>query len=250
MDLTFRIADTINLDKLATDNAESYTAAHPYPYAIFENFLPPGVLSMVLREFPSPEEWPSSWGRRNDTYQNKYGSRGRAEIGEFTNHLIDQLNGPEFIAFLEKLTGIKGLHPDPELVGAGLHQITKGGYLAIHADFNKTNHRDRRLNFLLYLNENWEEGWGGHFEMWNKTCTHKERSILPLFNRCVIFNTDETSFHGHPKPLRCPPDRTRKSIALYYYTKGVREDQVSDRFRTEYVDTNWKIPPEKKIKLM
>jgi hypothetical protein len=58
--------------------------------------------------------------------------------------------------------------------------------------------------------------------------TRAERKILPVFNRCAIFNTTSTSYHGHPTPLACPPDRTRKSIASYYYTNGRPEEEVSE----------------------
>ncbi|MCP4473325.1 MAG: hypothetical protein GY821_01880 [Gammaproteobacteria bacterium] len=85
---------------------------------------------------------------------------------------------------------------------------------------------ERRLNVLLYLNKDWQEDYGGHFEMWcGKTSDNGDHyltecvdRILPLFNRFVVFSTSETSYHGHPDPLLCPEDRSRKSLALYYYT--------------------------------
>jgi hypothetical protein len=46
----------------------------------------------------------------------------------------------------------------------------------------------------------------------------REAQIDPIFNRCVIFTTTDTSYHGHPVPLTCPPGVTRKSLALYYYS--------------------------------
>lgn len=242
----FEIAD-LNLDPLAAFN--NYQSAQPYPHAIFDDFFPSDVLRMVVEEFPSPQNWPESWGKRTDEYQKKFGSRGRDLIGPHTINLIDQLNSAPFLAFLNHLTGIKDLVADHELAGAGLHQIARDGYLAIHADFNKAHHRDRRLNLLVYLNKDWQDEWGGHFEMWNADLTRRVQSVLPIFNRVVIFNTDETSYHGHPQPLRCPPERSRKSIALYYYTRGVRNDRVSEHFKSQYVDTNWKTP-KRTIKLM
>jgi Rps23 Pro-64 3,4-dihydroxylase Tpa1-like proline 4-hydroxylase len=247
----FNIATDMNLPDMANFyGGDIYRDAKPYPHTIIDQFFPEDVLKGVLKEFPEPKDWPEKWGRRDDIYQKKFGSRGSDLFGPQTKNLIDQLNSQPFLDFLGEVTGIKGLMSDPELVGAGLHQIARDGYLAIHADFNKAHHRDRRLNLLVYLNEEWEEGWGGHFEMWNADLTKKERAILPIFNRVVIFNTDETSYHGHPTPLRCPQERARKSIALYYYTRGVRDDKVSDNFRTNYVDTNWKVPEKKKYKFM
>jgi 2OG-Fe(II) oxygenase superfamily len=106
-------------------------------------------------------------------------------------------------------------------VGGGLHQISRGGKLAVHVDYSHhpQNGLFRRLNLLLYMNRDWPEGYGGNLELWSadlKTC---EARILPVFNRCATFATSEISYHGHPAPLTCPADRTRNSLSLYYYTK-------------------------------
>jgi Rps23 Pro-64 3,4-dihydroxylase Tpa1-like proline 4-hydroxylase len=131
--------------------------------------------------------------------------------------------------FLETLTGIQGVISDPHFVGGGLHQIVPGGKLDVHADFNRHNKLkiDRRINVLVYMNKDWHEEYGGHFELWDKEMKQAEAKILPLFNRCAIFSTTSTSYHGHPTPLSCPPDRTRKSIATYYYTAGRPEEEVN-----------------------
>jgi hypothetical protein len=129
-----------------------------------------------------------------------------------------------FLEFLEQLTGIDGLIPDPHLTGGGLHMTPRGGRLGIHADFNvhqKLVHQklglDRRLNLLLYLNNNWQAEWGGEFELWDKEVKAKVRGYLPLENRVVVFSTTDQTFHGHPEPPKCPKGAYRRSIALYYY---------------------------------
>jgi len=134
---------------------------------------------------------------------------------------INELNSPEFLEFLSKLTGIKDLQKDDGLEGGGIHQSTRGGYLNIHADFTvHPHHRNwqRRVNVLVYLNKEWEEAWGGKLELWDKQMKACEAAVLPVFNRCVIFNTDADSYHGHPEPMTCPEGVFRRSIALYYYT--------------------------------
>lgn len=136
--------------------------------------------------------------------------------------------------FLERLTGISGLIPDPYFTGGGVHQIERGGHLGVHADFNvyERLRLDRRLNLLLYLNRDWQEEWGGHLELWNSGMTTCERRVLPIFNRCVIFSTTDSSYHGHPDPLRCPPHRTRRSLATYYYSNGRPVEEQSDGHST------------------
>ena len=141
-----------------------------------------------------------------------------------------------FIEFIEKLTGISGLLPDPHLTGGGMHQIMPGGKLSLHIDFNKYQRKslERRLNILVYLNENWEESYGGYLELWNKDVTKAEVKILPVFNRVALFSTTETSWHGHPDPLTCPANRTRRSVALYYYTVKRPEEELAEEHTTVF----------------
>jgi len=111
---------------------------------------------------------------------------------------------------------------DPYLSGGGYHEIKQGGVLKIHADFNKHPHinLDRRLNLLVYLNKNWNEKWGGDFQMFDKNMNGPLKKVYPHFNTCVIFTTTSHTFHGHPEPLMCPNNKSRKSIALYYFSSG------------------------------
>src|SRR5580698_3047972 len=135
----------------------------------------------------------------------------------------------------ETLTGISSVLPDPYYTGGGLHQIRPGGLLEVHADFSYHNalRLDRRINVLIYLNKDWREEYGGHFELWDRDVTRAEKKILPIFNRCAIFSTTSVSFHGHPVPLACPPERNRKSIATYYYTNGRPEEDPELTHRHE-----------------
>jgi hypothetical protein len=131
------------------------------------------------------------------------------------------LNSDAFLRFLSELTGIENLIADHAFGSGGVHRSTRGGFLNIHADFTVHPYRPdwhRRLNVLIYLNEQWEEAWGGYLELWKTDMSECARKVAPIFNRCVIFNTDYDSYHGHPEPMQCPEGLWRKSIALYYYT--------------------------------
>jgi hypothetical protein len=212
---------------LAASLAGAYKNAEPYPYTVIDDFFEPGVLDEVLREFPGPNgiDW-----RRFDTYHEvKLASRAEEQLGPFTRTLVHRLNSSPFLEFLERLTGIEGLVPDPHLEGGGLHQILPGGKLGLHADFNKSLRLklDRRLNILVYLNEDWAEEYGGHLELWDREMKACVRRILPIKNRMVVFSTTDFSYHGHPVPLACPPGMTRKSLALYYYSNGRPADELN-----------------------
>lgn len=196
----------------------AYAAATPYPYICLDHFIDAGVVRRVAAEFPELGEKGDI--RFRDPNQVKLASRGASRFGAETLRLVQFLNSGPFLEYLGALTGIEGLVADPHFAGGGLHEIRRGGFLKIHADFSRHPDLplDRRINLLLYLNEGWEEDYGGHFELWNREMTQCVTRFLPVFNRVVIFNTTEYSYHGHPDPLTCPETRSRRSLALYYYT--------------------------------
>ena len=212
--------------ELARINRNNYANADPFPSIYLDDFFNKEFLSEVLDEFPT-------LGDKNDIqYSNpneiKLASRGEQRFGPKTKVLMHFLNSEPFLIFLSELSGIKNLIADPYFEGGGCHQINPGGMLKIHADFNKhkTLQLDRRLNFLIYLNKDWKHEYGGHFELWNEDVTESKAKILPVFNRVAMFSTTDFSYHGHPEKLTCPEDRSRKSLALYYYTNGRPKEEV------------------------
>lgn len=221
------IFDPVRMEKLADERRAHYAQAKPFPHIVMDNFLPEGVLRDVLMEFPEPKQ--ADWIQYDDHAQSKLASKTEAQLGDNTRFLLYQFNSSVFINFLERLTSITGLIPDPHFTGGGLHQIKRGGFLKIHADFNRHPFLplDRRLNLLLYLNEDWKEEYGGCLELWSRDMSECVVRIPPIFNRCVIFSTTDFSFHGHPDPLTCPEGQTRKSLALYYYSNGRPTEETS-----------------------
>jgi hypothetical protein len=209
--------DVERLAAIAAEHRNQYRSAAPYPHVVIDDFLPERVLDEVVAEFPTPDR--AHWWRFDSETERKLASTDHSIMGSSTRSLLAQLNGAAFIDLLQDLTGIPGLVPDPHLFGGGLHQIERGGYLEVHADFNlhPVTHLERRLNVLVYLNRDWQESWAGALELWGADMARCEARIQPVFNRCVIFSTTATSFHGHPSPLACPEGVTRRSLALYYY---------------------------------
>jgi Rps23 Pro-64 3,4-dihydroxylase Tpa1-like proline 4-hydroxylase len=203
---------------IAQTKAEEYANAQPYPHIVIDNFFDDWILDKILAEFPNPRD--KNWDRHDIPEEIKHQSKQERFIPLFTRQFLYALNSAGFLSFLEELTGIEKLFGDPRFDGGGLHQIPSGGKLAIHADFNKHSYYDldRRLNMLIYLNRNWKDDYRGHFELWDKDMAQMVKKVAPLFNRVVIFSTFRYSYHGHPDPLKCPPEMTRKSLALYYYT--------------------------------
>lgn len=216
--------DRQQLLDLAVARRGDYRAARPFPHIVLDDFLPEEMLDAVLEEFPAPGG--EGWIRFQSENERKLASVGDEGMGDHTRHLLAQFNSAAFIDFLQDLTGIAGLVPDPYFAGGGMHQIVRGGHLNVHVDFNRhpVTGLDRRLNVLLYLNRGWRAEWGGALELWSGDMAHREQQITPMFNRLVVFSTTEESYHGHPHPLACPRDRTRRSLALYYYSNGRPEE--------------------------
>jgi hypothetical protein len=208
---------TRNLD----ERARTYQNNAPFPHIARDGLFDADTLQGVIADIPSPLTRSDLFSKDIAHLQeNKFAWRDVSRMGEQSLRFINMLQSKPFLEFLTTLTGVQGLVSDPYLWGGGYHQILRGGKLAIHADFNihPQTQLYRRLNVLVYLNKNWQEAWGGCVELWSedmKQCAHK---IAPLFNRMVVFNTTEKSFHGHPDALNCPPNVIRRSLALYYYT--------------------------------
>ncbi len=230
------LIDFDHINELATAARKEYQNNSPFPHIVLEDFLPQRTVDLLLESIPEPDKKKQ---KRDNTAKlpsgvkaqhRKIGINDESAISPVIRQFFWELNSGSFIAFLEKISGIKGLLPDPTLRGGGVHQTLNGGLLRVHADFNKHPlfQLDRRINFLIYLNRNWKEEYGGHLELWNKDATACEKRVLPLMNRCVIFNTSSWSFHGHPHALTCPEDQARKSIAMYYYSNGRPASDESD----------------------
>jgi Rps23 Pro-64 3,4-dihydroxylase Tpa1-like proline 4-hydroxylase len=213
--------------EIARQRRGRHEGASPFPHTVLDGLVPEALLSRVLEEFPAPRA--GGWERHDDPLQKKLGSRDETQLGPTTRMLLHELNSAPFVRFLEELTGIPALIPDPWFEGGGLHQIERGGMLKVHVDFNKHSllGLDRRINVLLYLNRDWDEAWGGHLELWDVAMTRAEHRIAPLFNRMVVFDTTDFANHGHPEPLTCPEDWQRRSLALYYYSNGRPAHEVA-----------------------
>ena len=218
--------------QLAEQNAERYQNGDPFPSIYFDNFLPLDVAEAVWNEFPKPDQ--ADWNDLRRPAETKMLCADEQEFGPVTRQLMYQFNSHPFLRFLERLTGIQNLIPDPAMAGGGLHQTLPGGLLKLHADFNLHNtlKLDRRVNILLYMNKDWQDDWGGHLELWDKDCKHMGAKIAPVFNRLGMFSTTSESFHGHPDPLTCPPGNSRKSLALYYYTNGRQKTPEAEAHTT------------------
>lgn len=217
-----------NLEATAAAFKSQYSEASPFPHIVIKDFFDNDLIEKILEEFPDLAMHVAL--KKFSKNSNKYASKGEAMFGEHTRHFCHFLNSQPFLEFLQELTAIeRTLIPDPYLIGGGLHEIKNGGYLDIHADFNKHHSTglDRRINVLVYLNKNWTKEKEGYLELWDRQAQQCEVKIAPVFNTLVVFTTTSDSFHGHPESIVCKSSESRKSIAMYYYTNGRPENETS-----------------------
>ncbi len=203
-----------------------YQHAAPFPHVIIDNFLPENIARQCAQAFPFSDK--KTWTTYIHDNEKKYGLDKRESIPHTLLQVIDQLQTLNFTQLLSHTTSIPGLIADESLTGGGLHQMHPGGFLNIHSDFLIHPHKpnlERRINLIIFLSDDWKEEYGGALEFWNKDMTACITRVQSRFNRCVIFTTNEHSYHGCPELLKGPSDFSRKSLALYYYTEYAEAPQ-------------------------
>jgi hypothetical protein len=215
--------------------AKGYKSAAPFPHVVIDNFLDPDVFETLRGQFPGPDA--DIWCKFRTGRENlKLQSQDYRALPWGFKLLTSEAAGPGFVRFLQDLTGIDNLIPDPHLHGGGLHQTLPGGHLGMHIDYNYHPDwkLDRRLNAILYFNDDWDDAWGGDLELWDKEVKACIQKISPVPNRLVVFSTSEISWHGHPAPLTTPAGTTRKSVALYYYSNGRPDSEKGEVHNTVF----------------
>ena len=219
---------------------KSYLMNKPFPHIVLDNFINSELLNDIMNEFPDLSKIQSGVKHENSR-EIKFSSKGFSDISPKAFELIAYLNSDIFVTYLQKLTGIKEvLISDPYLSGGGYHEIKNGGVLKVHADFNKHPFLDldRRINVLIYLNPQWKKEWGGSLELYHENDLNSPYvSVTPEFNRCVIFSTTSSTYHGNPEPVNCPKGMSRKSIALYYFSLGRPKSEINSPHSTLFVET-------------
>ncbi|MFC7448771.1 2OG-Fe(II) oxygenase [Rhodococcus daqingensis] len=219
--------------------------ATPFPHVLIDDFLDTGFAREALSCWPSYSD-AAKMGRefRTINERRKVQVTDSDRFPPTLRELTAVLASPEFIDTASAIFDIPSLLPDPELVGGGLHQTGPRGRLDVHVDFNYLEDRKlhRRLNILIYFNEGWMPEWGGQLELWNSDVSECVHSFDPIFNRCVIFETSEISYHGVTE-VRCPDDAVRRSFAGYYYTKSAPTNWAGESYSTIF-----KARPDESVK--
>jgi Rps23 Pro-64 3,4-dihydroxylase Tpa1-like proline 4-hydroxylase len=218
--------------------AAEFASATPFRHVVIDDFLGAADYAELVASFPPFDAAQA---------RNELGQTGRkavvpnlTSLGPAYARFDELMRSTQFLAFVSRVTAIRDLLYDPEYVGGGTHENLDGQDLDLHVDFNYHPGRQwhRRLNLILFLNEEWEEGWGGLLELQGDPWREAEaRKVMPSANRCVIFETTECSWHGFRR-IRLPEEKrhlSRRSIAVYFYTKERPREERAPSHGTVYV---------------
>lgn len=206
----------------------SFVAAKPFNHLVIDNFFRPEVANALAADFPEFDS--PLWYSYDNAIENKRALNAWDRFPKSTYSVFSLLNSVEFLQLMEKSTGIEGLKPDVGLHGGGWHAHGRGGKLNVHLDYSihPKLGLERRLNLIVYLTKDWQKEWGGGLQLWS----HDEENKQPLacvetvdnkFNRAVLFDTTQNSWHGLPDPINCPNEVIRRSLAIYYLTEPRQE---------------------------
>lgn len=213
------------VEKVRQAKSEGTYFSQPFQYCYIDNLLPEAFAKNIMDSFPpiNSDTWESP---KDDGIEIKHRTTWQSEfdIPDGVLPIIRILNSAPFLKAMAELFDIPKLIPDAYFAGGGLNITEKGGLLDVHVDgnYHDPTGLNRRINAILYLNPGWEKGWGGEFGIYDNKGENLVDSIAPLFNRLVMFDTHDKSFHGLPEPLNFPENQNRKSVILYYYTHASR----------------------------
>lgn len=232
METALQLVDMTRLTADLDRATEDYRTGVPFPHIVLDDVLRRPAFDAAVADFPGIDD--EFWKGYVHVNETKFSNTQTDTWASSLQDVAHEFCSPEFVSYLEKLTGIDHLIPDYTMDGGGLHMTKRGGHLNIHADFS-THHTHetwaRRVNILLYLNEEWHDDWGGKLELWDKDMTACQGRVTPAGNRMLVFTTSDDSFHGHPDGLTCPPDMARRSLAMYYFTEEAAPVRKSTNYQ-------------------
>ncbi len=213
----------INIDALK-NKSKLWKDAKPFSHIIIDNFFNKEIAKNLEKEFPNFDN--NIWKEYGNAIEVKKVCNNWNIFPSLTYKVFDYLNSSDFVNILSKsLFGSNILSSDAGLNGGGWHIHKRGGKLNTHLDYSLHPKLllQRKINIIIYLNSNWKAEWKGNLGFWDNKSSKEpgnlQKEVIPFFNRAVIFDTSQNSWHGLPSPLECPNDEFRKSIAVYYLTK-------------------------------
>ena len=219
--------------KTLAEDTYTYITGKPIPIIQYRNFLPEEVILELNDECESID--PTLW----KTFSRK-GSHmkelNKLEYAPAATKLVSYLHSSHFIKYLEKITSIDSLIPDPHLIGAGYSKSYNGDTLKVHTDFNWNEELKlhRALSLIIYLNPNWDIKWGGNLDFYHQTRNFIEYKADCGFNSALLWEYNKYGYHGYEDPISCPDNQSRNTFRLFYYISNATHIQDDPPHRSLY----------------
>jgi Rps23 Pro-64 3,4-dihydroxylase Tpa1-like proline 4-hydroxylase len=238
--------------KSLTDLGQSFQKATPFPYVVIDEFFRPEVVEEISNAFERVQTAKDpGWMKYFNPIEIKFANNNLGTMAPIMVRALRALNAPTMIKYIQQISGIGELQADEYLHGGGLHSYPSGALLRMHVDYSihPLSGKERRLNLIAFVNKDWKAGWNGELELWDDIQNPRSvAKVVPAFNRAVLFQTTDLSYHGLPNPIRCPKDVSRNSLAVYYVSKP--REGVSARPKAQFFATGSDAENEKLKKLL
>ena len=224
-----------------SNNDKNTLSINPFPYIIIPEFINTEYYNKIKELFPSkPDE---KWWKYENPLEVKYALDNLELMDPTISNIFYSLSHSDVVDKFKKIFNIPELEYDPYCHGAGLHMHPRYGRLNMHLDYeiHPISNKQRRLNIILYLNDDWKPEWNGDTQLWDNTISECIVKSYPKGNTAFVFVTTEQSWHGVPETILCPHDMYRKTLA-FYYVSDLKNDKNVDKkgadetgFRTKAV---------------
>ncbi len=183
-----------------------------------DDLLPIEIAEEIYSKFPSPEEMAIHKSLR----ENKRVAAQMDLYDPLLEEIVFAFQDERIVKVAEEITGLKEMVPDENLYAGGISLMAKNNFLNPHLDNSHDNERKmyRVLNLLYYVTPDWEEGYGGNLELWDKGVKNKQRTVFAKFNRLVLMITNKTSYHSVSKVIH---EGKRCCVSNYYFSNIAAE---------------------------
>lgn len=246
LDIKKTILDRLNCNFDDTISLQRKYRSHScYSKIEIPNFLPLDVVKIAAEELESiPLDSCKKFIRKDSCMY----ECNDLSITPVQDQLVSALHSGPFLQWLQKVTDTVDLIPDPYLIGAGYAKAFTGDSLKVHTDFNWNQQLrlHRRLSVIVYLNEQWDEDWGGSLDFYDTSKENIISRVVPSAGNLVIWSYDNFAYHGYPDPMKNPDGTCRKAFRLFYYVSNATYDSKFPPHRSLYwFDEKEKVPYDK-----
>lgn len=241
-----KVIDHIRKNFSNTYDLQQEYRNHPgYSKLEIKSLLPLDVVRLLAKEL---DKLPLEAGKkftRNESCMYEYND---LEATPIQDQVVSALHSSPVLKWLQEVTDTVDLIPDPHLIGAGYAKSYSGDSLKIHTDFNWNEqlHLHRRLSVVIYLNEDWQEKWGGNLDFYDTSREKIISRVVPGAGNAVFWSYHNLAYHGYPEPINCPKGKSRKVLRLFYYVSNSKYDDKFPPHRSLYwFDEKEKTPYDK-----